>query len=471
MRKQILCFTIGMLSSFYVSANSEKDEILNGIQNTSKVSNAVFESAQSINDINEGLLSLEVQLSSNSIDDAQSVISSLKAPILNQHINSDGSSFYVVTTLKGLLEISRNNLTKTIKSGTGKGFSTNTMNAYEPTTSLPPEDYKGKGVKIAVLDSGIYNTHPQIQSRIVEEYCFQRINPNNITLSQAIALEKKFGKDYGACSNGLKFQQGKDSATDDLGHGTHVTGIIAANKSSDPNAAPEGGASQAEIVSIKVINSKNSYLGEDLIDALKLIANDPNLQDIKIVNLSLGASYNLPGTCDKYVKGDLPKVIEKLTSQGKIIIAAAGNNGLTGGEGVPSCLDKTISVAAHSTHPTPDFKLIENCGHESLSEDEIICFSNVSKTTDIAAPGHDIISLNHLSNDTTIMSGTSQATPAVTACVARMLEKNPTLSPADVKIYLQHGGNYIKKAVDSDAYVHKMDCNASLDLVPAMTKK
>ncbi|MBU2705662.1 S8 family serine peptidase [Zooshikella marina] len=471
MRKQILCFTIGMLSSFYVSASSEKDEILNGIQNTSKVSSAVFESAQSINDINEGLLSLEVYLSSNSKDDAQSVISSLKAPTLNQHISSDGSSFYVVTTLKGLLEISRNELTRTIKSGTGTGFSTNTINAYVPTTSLPSEDYKGKGVKIAVLDSGINKTHPQIQGKIVEEYCFQSINPNNITLSQAIALEKKFGKDYGACANGLKFQQGKDAAVDDHGHGTHVTGIIAASKSSDPNAAPEGDASQAEIISFKVLNSKNSYEHQDLVNALNLLATDPNLQDIKVINLSLGASLNLPGTCDKYVTGDLPDVIKKLTSQGKIIIAASGNEGLTGGEGLPSCLDNTISVAAHSTHPSPDFKLIVNCGHESLSENEIICFSNVSKTTDIAAPGHNIISLNHLSNDTTIMSGTSQATPAVTACVARMLEKNPTLSPADVKIYLQHGGNYIKKAVDSDAYVPKMDCDATLDLVPAMTKK
>ncbi|MGI0115855.1 S8 family peptidase [Zooshikella sp. RANM57] len=471
MRKKILCFTIGMLSSFYVAASSEKDEILNGIQNTSKASNAVFQSAQSINDINEGLLSLEVQLSSNSKDDAQSVISSLKAPILNQHINSDGNSFYIVTTLKGLLEISRNNLTKTIKSGSGTNFSSSSGNTYVPTTSLSPSDYKGKGVKVAVLDSGINNKHPQIQGKIIEEYCFQSINPNNITLSQAIALEKKYGKDYGACANGLKFQQGKDSAVDDNGHGTHVTGIIAASKSSDPNAAPEGDASQAEIISIKVTNSKGSYLNTDLIDALNLLATDPNLQDVKIINLSLGQDLNLPGSCDKYVIGDLPKVIEKLTSQGKIIVAASGNEGLTGGEGVPSCLDKTISVAAHSTHSSPDFQLLGNCGHESLSEDEIICFSNVSKTTDMAAPGHNIISLNHLSNNTTIMSGTSQATPAVTACIARMLEKNPTLSPADVKIYLQHGGNYIKKAVDSDAYIPKMDCDASLDLVPAMTKK
>ncbi|WP_163832919.1 S8 family peptidase [Spartinivicinus ruber] len=472
MTKNILFMAIGVLSSFCATASDKKSEIFNSIQSTSKVSKAVLESAQSINDVNEELLSLEVQLFSRSKNEAKAVINSLTAPVVDQRISRDGGSFYIVTTLRGLLEIYKNNRTIFIKSGTGIGLSSNTSSTLISTMGLPASDYKGKGVKIAVIDSGINNSHPQIQGRIIKEYCFQRYNPKDLSLKQIEALEKTYGKDYGICPNNLKFQTGKNSAADNQGHGTHVTGIIAANKSKEPNAAPEGGASKTEIVSIKVINSYNEYELADLLDSLKLLEEDPSLQDVKIINLSLGSKLFFPGTCDSYVVGEMKDRINQLASQGKIIIVANGNEGLTGSEEIPSCLSNVISVAAHGYHSNKVNQMIDNkCLQRSFSEDEIMCYSNVSEATDIAAPGQEIISLDHESNGTKSMNGTSQAAPAVTACVARMLEKNPTLSLTDIKTYLQYGDKYIKKSTDSDYYIPRLNCGTSLDLVPAMSKK
>jgi subtilisin family serine protease len=96
--------------------------------------------------------------------------------------------------------------------------------------------FTGRGVTVAVLDSGLDASHPDLASDVVAEQCFCSGNG-------------------GCCPNKSTSQSGAGSAEDDNGHGTNVGGII----TSDGTIAPRRAAPDAKIVAVKVLAADNSF--------------------------------------------------------------------------------------------------------------------------------------------------------------------------------------------------------------------
>lgn len=239
--------------------------------------------------------------------------------------------------------------------------------------------YTGKGVTIAFLDTGICSI-PDFQNRIL------------------------FFKD---------FLNSKRNLYDDNGHGTHVSGIASSN------GYYKGLAPQSNIVMLKVLNESGQGNASDVIAGIQWIADNYKRYNIKIVNMSIGTSTS--------VNNDpLVEAVEKLWDMGIIVVAAAGNNG-------PN--PNTISS------PGTSKKIITVASSDDEQYNKIFSGRGPTKECvikpDILAPGSNIISCKCTNGTYKKLSGTSMSTPIISGAIALLLEKEPDLSPDDVKYMLK----------------------------------
>ena len=127
--------------------------------------------------------------------------------------------------------------------------------------------YKGRGVGVAVIDSGISAWHDDLTKGDV--------NTSYPYGNQRVA---KF----------VDFVNGASQPYDDNGHGTHVSGIIAGN-GYDSNGEKAGIAPEASLVSLKVLDGNGLGTISNIIAALNWVAVNHQTYNIKVVNLSVGA--------------------------------------------------------------------------------------------------------------------------------------------------------------------------------------
>ncbi|GGN95226.1 hypothetical protein GCM10011579_095570 [Streptomyces albiflavescens] len=173
---------------------------------------------------------------------------------------------------------------------------------------------RGTGVTVAVLDTGVDYTHPD--------------------------LGGGFGPGHKVVA-GYDFVNGDDDPMDDHYHGTHVAGIIAGK------AAEEGGitgvAPDASIVAYKVLNSAGQGYESDIIAGIEAAADPANPHRADVINMSLGG----------YGDGTEPLGLAATaaTRAGVVVVAAAGNSGPgTGTVGTPAAADGVIAVGASTTN-------------------------------------------------------------------------------------------------------------------------
>jgi subtilisin family serine protease len=222
----------------------------------------------------------------------------------------------------------------------------------------------GKGVSVAVLDSGIDGDHPFLRGKLVVEACF--------------SMKGWFEREilHSACPSGDEQEIGVGAARPcpmELGcfHGTHVAGIVA-------GAGEEftGVAAAADIVAVQVATIvEGEMCGElgfcatsfdsNIIRGLEWVYRNRDRYRIVAVNLSLGeGSYK--GRCDR---SPMRRIFSLLRQAGIVAIAASGNSGFENSMESPACLSEVVSVGA------------------TTYVDTVAPFSNSSAYLDFLAPG------------------------------------------------------------------------------------
>jgi len=295
--------------------------------------------------------------------------------------------------------------------------------------------FTGRGVTVAVLDSGVDTDHPDLRDDLVAEECFCSGN---------------------CCPNASTRQSGPGSAEDDYGHGTNVAGII----TSKGTVAPVGGAPDARIVAIKVLDRFGGFsTSADIIAALDwIISNRP---DVNIVNMSLGTNDLFRGYCDDSDSRTkaLAVAINTLRAKGVLLFASSGNQRSGTSTPAPACIANTISVGAVWDADVGS-RIALGCVDPTTAADQVTCFSNSNETTDLFAPGGPMRSSGRFGL-TSEFSGTSQASPTAAACAAVLLDRSPTSSPDEVEAALKSSSTQVTDSTNGFSFP-RVDCEEAL---------
>ncbi|MEY2421778.1 MAG: serine protease AprX [Acidimicrobiaceae bacterium] len=302
--------------------------------------------------------------------------------------------------------------------------------------------YTGKGVTVAVVDSGCDATHADLADHVV----------HNVIL---------FGPEYGNMppdpskpGDGalvVPIEQGPYNNSDlGSGHGTHVSGIIAADGTTSPDHL--GVAPDANLICYSI---GEVLFTTAVISAYDHMLDQPNLWDIDVVNNSWGNAFRAYDPNDP-----VNQATKAVARKGVVVVFAAGNAGSENAEVSLNPFSQpewVISVAADSVDKVrADFSSngaeFDNSLPVGLTGDP----SGVQHAAfngsrigvyhpDVTAPGDQISStcnpLGALTapcdGDNAVASGTSMASPHVAGAAAVLLSANPRLTPPQVQMALQ----------------------------------
>ena len=301
--------------------------------------------------------------------------------------------------------------------------------------------FTGKGIGVAVIDSGISNSHDDLYR--TSAWSFSTTNGR-----------VSHFKDFTVDNPNVWSPSG---AYDDYGHGTHVAGIIAGN-GYDSNGKHKGIAPGAKLVGLKVMDRLGRGYISDVIAAIDYAISVKATHNVRVINLSVAS-----GVYESYWSDPLTLAAKRAVDAGIVVVASAGNLGQnelgqkqSGGITSPGNAPWVLTVGASSEQAT-----------SVRSNDTIAKFSSRGPTwvdfsakPDLVAPGVGIESLSDLHSTLYFslptmlvsgaaglnlsfkpylsLSGTSMAAPVVAGTVALMLEANPKLTPNSVKAILQY---------------------------------
>ncbi len=246
---------------------------------------------------------------------------------------------------------------------------------------------KGAGVGVAVLDTGIDLTHPDLAANII------------------------------AGKNCLSTRK---NANDDNGHGSHVAGTIAALNN---GIGVVGVAPQAKLAAVKVLNSQGSGTWSSIICGLDWVKANAAALNLKVVNMSLSGGGSSDGNCGLTNGDALHQAICRVRDAGVTIVVAAGNSGASAAAEVPAAYDDaviTVSALADSDGQAGGLGAATSYG----ADDTFASFSNYGPVVDLGAPGVSIRSTWKGGSYATI-SGTSMASPHVAGAAALYIASQP----------------------------------------------
>lgn len=313
-----------------------------------------------------------------------------------------------------LLDIS----TKSIKARASEQYSPNTAEDIGP--------YTGKGISIAVIDSGVDNggRNPTQHHDSVDD-----LDDDPST------NDPKFiaGVDFTEDESLFYPRDGSYDPDDTDGHGTHVAGIAMGTGAGAGEGAYRGVAPQARLVDLRIMEVWGGNAG-DSIAAIEWCIDHKNQFNIRILSMSYGTIFGESDGTDEE-----SMTVNNAADAGLIVVAAIGNDGdkrVTS----PAAADKAIAVGSVDDHDT-----IER------SDDTLSTFSNTGPRQDdgdsdkmdelkpdVVAYGDSIMAPQANSPSAYVAkSGTSMSTPHVSGVIALMLEANPYLTPEKVKEILR----------------------------------
>jgi subtilisin family serine protease len=260
--------------------------------------------------------------------------------------------------------------------------------------------YTGNGTTVAVIDTGFDTDHPDLAGALIAEKCWLSNSANGVCPGTG-----------GTTS---------DSAEDDEGHGTHVSGIVTSDNTSD-----RGIAYDANIIALKTLGSTNGGMLSDTVLALEWLYNNHGTLQTDVVNMSLGGGA-FTGNCDANGSG-FATVVANLNSEGVVVFASSGNDASLTTIGMPACITGVIAVGATYVQGYSSGINLGVCEDATTVVDQVSCYSNVSPELDILAPGTFILA-PEMGGTSTYMAGTSMASPIAAGVAALMKEANPELT-------------------------------------------
>jgi serine protease AprX len=317
---------------------------------------------------------------------------------------------------------------------------------------LSTQGYRGAGIGVAVLDSGIAD-HAALSGRVVARVNLVSNEPN--------------------------------VTGDPFGHGTHIAGIIGGSGLSATrvtSAYASGSAPGVHFVDVRVLGSTGTGYTSDVIAGIDWTIANGAKYGVRVINLSLGHPVAEPAATDP-----LCRAVARAVSAGYVVVVSAGNYGRTAANGPtlgtvtsPGNSPFAITVGALTTNGTVD-----------RGDDSVAPYSSRGPTKydfavkpDVVAPGSSLVSLEssgswlstrypswHVAgsgrNAYYRLSGTSMSAAVVSGGIALLLDSDPWMTPAQVKIVLQTGARSMPDAGLVAAGAGSVDFAASQRLARA----
>jgi serine protease AprX len=322
-------------------------------------------------------------------------------------------------------------------SGSTSSGSTGAIDSSRLATSYPysvradkswAQGYTGKGVGVAVIDTGIAGNLPDFQ--------VSRSDPTSRVIASAVV------------------NPGASSAGDSLGHGTHVAGLIAGNgtnrATSDPNYGKYiGAAPDANLIDVKIADDNGDATVLDVIDGLQFAVDFKSTYNIRVVNLSLKSS-----SPESYRTDPLDAAAEAAWNSGIVVVTAAGNTGSD---------SDSVSYAPGNDPYVITVGAVDDQGNKGTGNDLMPSWSARGATQDnyvkpdILAPGFHMVSTIAPGSAYTQqcpscitdgsyfrVGGTSMSAAVVAGVAADTIQANPGWSPAQVKSQIVNRSRPVK---------------------------
>lgn len=251
--------------------------------------------------------------------------------------------------------------------------------------------YTGRGVGIAILDTGI-SMHPDYAERVqvFRDFCKYKHQPY-----------------------------------DDNGHGSHIAGIIAGNGRMSKGRY-RGIAPSARLLALKVLDRTGNGNTEDVIEAIKWIIENRIKYHIRIANISVGM---LPQSKGKE-RERLLEWVDRMWDSGVFTVAAAGNSGPAGSSvTIPGASSTVLTVGSSDDRDILVRKRGLYPGYSGVGPTECcVC------KPEVLAPGTEVKSCRFDHNGYIAKSGTSMATAVVSGACALAYDRYPDLTPPELKL-------------------------------------
>lgn len=271
----------------------------------------------------------------------------------------------------------------------------------------------GSGVTIAMLDTGAA-PHPDLEGRIL---CFEDFVRNDARIVSG--------------DEGWRTASGDRSCYDDNGHGTHVAGILCGSGLASLGRY-RGLAPGAKLVVGKVLDEKGDGITENMLEGLEWVLSLREMYRIRILNISVG----IGDLEDKRKEYAMQEKLDEIWDRGIMVVCAAGNKGP--GEGSVSAVGNSAKVVTVGCHDG-NFRLGSPWRCQDYSGRGIA--GAIPRKPDLVAPGTDIVSCSagcyqirgRYLNAYAIKSGTSMATPIVSAAAALAMQRFPGMTNEECK--------------------------------------
>jgi serine protease AprX len=278
--------------------------------------------------------------------------------------------------------------------------------------------YTGKGVKVAVIDTGVDASHPDLNGDKVVAW--------------------------------VDFVNGKTSPYDDHGHGTHVSSTIAGTGNAS-DGKYRGVAPDASLMEAKVLSGDGSGSDANIIKGIDWAVQN----GAQVISMSLGSTAH-DQAIDDAVAGAV--------SKGVTVVVAAGNSGPDANTiSSPGDCPSAITVGASGRNDT-----IASFSSRGPSYDGSI-------KPDVTNMGVGLVAAKASGTNPTkgtkyyvAMSGTSMATPMTSGVVALLLQANSSQTPSQVKSVLEKTAVPLGGSVPNNNYGYgRVNATAALNSVLA----